>query len=421
LAVLDALLAPAVSRGLLYPVFGARPLEVITDRDRVRAVRLSAPHGDLWVEAGYFIDATEQGDLLPLAGAEFVTGAEAQTETGEDHAPPAAEPGNLQAVTWCFAVDHLEGEDHRIDEPEQYRFWRGFVPDLDPPWPGRLLSLTYSDPRSLQPKELAFVPPSGSGPPPPTGALNLWLYRRIIDPTNFLPGRYRSGITVVNWPQNDYLLGNLVTGGEAETARHLEGARQLSLSLLYWLQTEAPRPDGGAGWPGLRLRRDVMGTSDGLAKFPYIRESRRIRAEFTVLEQHISRAARAALADGGEPVAERFPDSVGIGSYHLDLHPSTGGDNTIDFASVPFQIPLGALIPQRIENLLAGCKNIGTTHITNGCYRLHPVEWTVGEAAGALAATSLNTGEPPRATRNDPARLACFQADLARQGFELEW
>ena len=154
---------------------------------------------------------------------------------------------------------------------------------------------------------------------------------------------------------------------------------------MYWLQTEAPRPDGGTGWPGLRLRADVVGTEDGLAKYPYIRESRRILAEFTVLEEHCGRENRA-LVTGGERAtvrAAQFDDSVGIGSYHIDLHPSTGGDNYIDFASLPFQIPLGALLPRRMKNLLPAAKNIGTTHITNGCYRLHPVEWNIGEAAGA--------------------------------------
>ena len=80
---------------------------------------------------------------------------------------------------------------------------------------------------------------------------------------------------------------------------------------------------------------------------------------------------------------------MGVGSYRIDLHPSTGGNNYIDISSLPFQIPLGALIPRRVENLLPACKNLGTTHITNGCYRLHPVEWAIGEAAGALAAYCL--------------------------------
>ena len=122
---------------------------------------------------------------------------------------------------------------------------------------------------------------------------------------------------------------------------------------------------------------------DGLAKAPYIRESRRILAEFTVLEQHVGTEARREDSKAPDPSAEPFPDSVGVGSYRIDLHPSTGGDNYIDISSLPFQVPLGALIPRRVENLLPACKNLGTTHITNGCYRLHPVEWGIGEAAGA--------------------------------------
>ena len=61
------------------------------------------------------------------------------------------------------------------------------------------------------------------------------------------------------------------------------------------------------------------------------------------------------------------------------------------------------------------------THITNGCYRLHPVEWNIGEAAGALAAHCLDTGLAPRQVRRDPERLADFQRLLANQGVELEW
>ena len=93
----------------------------------------------------------------------------------------------------------------------------------------------------------------------------------------------------------------------------------------------------------------------------------------------------------GNSQAEEFKDSVGVGSYRIDLHPSSGGDNYIDVSSLPFQIPLGALIPKRVENLIPACKNLGVTHITNGCYRLHPVEWNIGESAGALAAHAMKT------------------------------
>lgn len=170
----------------------------------------------------------------------------------------------------------------------------------------------------------------------------------------------------MNWPQNDYWLGPLVGVSEEERQRHERGARQLSLAFLYWMQTEAPRLDGGIGYRGLRLRRDVVGTHDGLAKHIYVRESRRIHGEFTVLEQHIGVEARAGI-EGAEP----FFDSVGIGSYRLDLHPTTGQRTYVDIGSWPFQIPLGALIPIRVENLLAAGKNLSVTHITNGCCRMH--------------------------------------------------
>jgi hypothetical protein len=119
--------------------------------------------------------------------------------------------------------------------------------------------------------------------------------------------------------------------------------------------------------------------------------------------------------------AEVFPDSVGVGCYRIDLHPSAAGTNYIDVSSVPFQIPLGALIPRRLENLLPGCKNIGTTHITNGCYRLHPVEWNIGEAAGSLAAHAVRTRQSPRSIRNTATSLKDFQRLLTQQGVELSW
>jgi hypothetical protein len=112
---------------------------------------------------------------------------------------------------------------------------------------------------------------------------------------------------------------------------------------------------------------------------------------------------------------------VGVGSYRIDLHPSTGGDNYIDVGSLPFQIPLGALIPRRVENLLAASKNIGTTHITNGCYRLHPVEWNIGESAGLAAAHAIATRTTPRQIRNSGKLLKEFQSVIQAQGVEIAW
>ncbi len=416
LAVLEELFAPFVGGRRILVLLRHRASAAAVSGDRVEAVRVQSLESgnELVLRAPFFADATELADLLPMTHTEYVTGFESRAETGEPHAPDGAQPRNWQAFTCGFVMDYLAGEDHTIEKPREYDFWRDFVPSLKPPWPGRLLSLEYGDPASGKARNLGCDPVKGAG---------LWSYRRIADRTNFAPGAYPGDLSLVNWPQNDYLLGNLCEGSAEEAARHRASAKQLSLSLLYWLQTEAPRPDGGAGWIGLRLRPDVVGTEDGLTKYPYIRESRRLRAEFTVKEQHVGTEARmgeTGLKRDAVSAAE-FADSVGIGSYRIDLHPSTGGDNSIDISSLPFQIPLGALLPVRVENLLPACKNLGVTHITNGCYRLHPVEWNIGEAAGTLAAFCVARKRRPREVRQHRELLKDFQDLLARDGVPLAW
>ncbi len=420
LAVLRDMLAPHVSSGRVRILLRHKALSAEVKGDRVEAVEVRDLANDRRVilKGSYFLDATELGDLLPMTKTEFVTGFESQKETGEPHAPAEAQPDNQQAFTFCFAVDYLADEDHRLEKPEEYDFWRKYIPKLRPNWPGPLLGWKMSEPITLKERAVCFDP-TGPG----SGGMNLWLYRRILDRRNFRSGSHRADVCLVNWPQNDYWLGNLVGVTAEEAERHLRRAKQLSLSLLYWMQTAAPRPDGGAGWKGLRLRTDVVDTADGLAKYAYIREARRIRAEFTVVEQHVGTEARQKKTGkkGDELTAERFADSVGMGSYRIDLHPTSGGDNYLDISSLPFQIPLGALLPRRVENLLPACKNIGVTHITNGCYRLHPVEWNIGESAGALVAFCLTRKEPPRQVRKRGKLLADFQKRLRDEGVELQW
>lgn len=256
--------------------------------------------------------------------------------------------------------------------------------------------------------------PLFAGPTDQAGVYDLWHARRIAWRGHFEPGAYASDITLANWPQMDYWERPVVGVSAKAQARALEASRQLSLAFFHWMQTEAPRHDGGYGYRGLRLRGDVLGTDDGLAKQAYYREGRRIRAAFTVLEQHIGVAARMDSA-------ESFFDSVGIGAYRIDLHPSTRGRNTVDIDSFPFQIPLGALLPERVDNLLPACKNLGTTRITNGAYREHATEWSIGEASGTLAAFALARSLPPRAVREDGDLMAEYQRTLESQGVLLAW
>lgn len=409
LAVLESMLAAEVARGTVQVRLQCKPVAAETRGDRVEAVRLLdlATEEEEWVRADYVLDATELGDVLALAGVEYVSGAESRAETGEPHAPETGDAENVQGLTWCLAMGYDPDADHTVDRPDFYARWRDYVPAVTPAWPGKMLSWTYTQPITGEPITATFAPEEGEG--------TFWRYRRLIGRENWAPGYEPHEATLCNWPQNDYLEGNIIDKSEEEVARYLQEARELSLSLFYWLQTEAPRQDGGTGFPGLYLRPDITGTADGLAKAPYIRESRRIRAQFTVTENHIGQQARGAES------AAAFADSVGVGCYRIDLHPSTGKDNYIDISSLPFQIPLGALIPVRVENVLPACKNLGTTHISNGCYRLHPVEWNIGEAAGLLAAFCLQQDLLPQQVHGDKVLLEEFQGLLRTQGVELEW
>ncbi|MFC3499408.1 FAD-dependent oxidoreductase [Micromonospora krabiensis] len=413
-AVLDEMLMRYVSAGRVTVLHHHVPVAAATDGDRITAVTLENRRdgGQLTVTAALVADATELGDLLDLAGVEHVVGAESQDETGERYAAPVADPTDQQAITWCFPLEYRPGEEHVVDRPASYDHWKTHV---DPFWPGPQLSWEKIDIHTMSGKVNRIF----EGDLDAVRLPDLWHFRRIRARTQFQPDLVDTDITLVNWPNIDYWEAPLVGPDIDETARQraLRRCKELSLSYLHWMQTEAPRPDGGHGYPGLRLRPDLTDTDDGLAKSVYVRESRRIRARFTVLEHHVAVTDRPEGAG-----SEIFDDAVGVGHYNIDLHPSTAGINYVNLECYPFQIPLGALIPVRMRNLLPANKNIGTTHITNGCYRLHPVEWSIGEAVGALAAYCLDGGHEPAAVADSTTLTADYQRLLGGTlGIPLAW
>ncbi len=417
-AVLCEMLAPFISSGAVTILRRHIPVAASMQSDTVRGMvfRSLLTGAEREVTGRYILDATELGDVLPLTGTEYVTGAESVNQTGEPHAVSGdPQPHNQQGITHCFALSHHPGEDWTIDRPAAYDFWQTY---RAPFWPGPHLGWTDINPATGLPRTLSLFGPQDdpdlftANGQYAWGTQGMWHYRRIRSHQLMQDGG--SDISLVNWPQNDYWLKPIIDVPESDAALALKSARELSLSLLYWLQTEAPHPDGRTvGYPGLRLRPDQTGTEDGLAQSVYVRESRRIQAETTLCEQHVSSALR--------PSAEDFPDSVGIGCYRIDLHPTTGGDNYLDIGCHPFTIPLGALVPVRVDNLLPACKNLGVTHLTNGATRLHPVEWAIGEAAGHLAAFCLDRNCLPRAVRASPALLSDFQNQLEGDGVPIRW
>ncbi len=328
------------------------------------------------LEGSVFIDATELGDLLPLAGAGFHSGADARAETGEPEAEDAADPDALQSFTYPFVLANGGG---------------GTVPARPPAYDRDSSQynfvVTYPDGHSLTYGMFEKLP----GTPG-----SFWEYRRLVAGA--------TDLAMINWPGNDVCDPGYLSREPVTAARALQHGKQVSLGFAWWLHQQAPQ---------LVLRTGEMGTADGLSQYPYIREARRMNALVTVREQDVA----APWQPGARGRA--FDDTAGIGLYAIDIHGCSPRKPLP--ASKPYQIPMGALISRDVANLLAGGESIGTTHVTNGAYRLHPTEWAIGEAAGTLAAYAVRHRRTPVEIYRDHAALRGVQRELLRAGHPLIW
>jgi hypothetical protein len=333
---------------------------------------------------GYVLDATETGDLLPLAKIPYVVGSEARADTNEPHAAEQPNPGCVQSFTYPFIVERRDGERHEIPKPAGYEEIlkrQDFTLSINYPkengWKGLVEYRMYGEDAPI---------PNNMSPGP------FFRWRRVrVRPTE---------LALMNWPRQDYAAESILDREPADLVRILERAKQTSVAFLYWLQHDLHHLE-------LLLRPDEMGTSDGLSKYPYIRESRRMVARSRVVEQDIVDEHQPG------PRARWFDDSIGTGFYMVDIHPCGANERGRMMMPHPFQVPMSALLPKTETNFLPAGKNIGITHLTNGAFRLHPIEWMVGEAAGTIASVAIEQGRWPEAR--------AVQQDLARAGVPLVW
>jgi hypothetical protein len=200
-----------------------------------------------------------------------------------------------------------------------------------------------------------------------------------------------------NWyPGNDYPYKSIYLDKAATAAQKADWEGGLDLSAISGAEETAVafyfymKERNTQSWDTHYLHGDddlnMMGTPTGLSKFPYIRCGRRILGlqNFRLLQRYLL----PATTGPGAITSFRFYDSVGIGNYAMDSHfvnGSTGiGHNNEKPA--PFYLPYRAIASSNVRNLLSGCKSFAGTYWTNSAYRLHPIEWAVGSAAGVAAA-----------------------------------
>lgn len=390
---LRSLAAPYIKSGRLTLLPRSAPIVAERDGRNLKSVVVYGfeTHKFLRLTGAVFIDATELGEFMPMAKAEYVTGAEARSQTGEPDAPLVGDPNAAQSFTYTFVLKQGRPVP-AAEKPLGYEKYRSHFSFDSTDADGKTLSYAMY-------KQLPNTPGS------------FWSYRRVIAKDQFRAGVFASDLSLINWDSNDVCDNDLLSMDPDKEAKAMQHGKQVAKSFAWWLQNEAPHDDGqGKGFPEVFVEASAMGSADGLSQFPYIREARRLKALHTIHEQDVvTKKARALW----------FTDTVGIGQYPIDLHACGSVAKMPD--AKPFQIPLGSLISSNVDNLLAAGKNIGTTHITNGAYRVHATEWAIGSAAGTVAATAIKNHIQVKQIESEASDLRRVQRELIAAGQPLVW
>jgi hypothetical protein len=146
---------------------------------------------------------------------------------------------------------------------------------------------------------------------------------------------------------------------------------------------------------------------------PYVREARRAIGMMTLTAADIRREGTPGVA------VRRFPSALAVGDYPLDLHGCFQaadldcGDSASDMATGHggvFQVPLEVFVPEVVDGLVLAEKNISVSRLVNGATRLQPITMMTGQAAGALAALTAQRGVPPREIRAVDVQWALLEA-----------
>jgi hypothetical protein len=409
-------------------------------------IRFVAPSSKDW----YVIEATETGEIVGLTDVPYKLGIDPVSYLEPSSSSVNEDLYCTQGFTYTFAMEATkEAQSHQM--PSFYPEHQGYYSyELD-----RLadfnLVFTYRriwSPKTGQAEKFRGV--SFTAPTPGDISMQNWTWGN-----DYRPGTSTDNLVYTR--QQLAETGQLEPGGWLGGLRTntLRKGEEHALGYFYWLvegTTDSQLGDGvKKPYPNHRLLSGLdspMGTMHGLSKYPYIREGRRIIGRvypgysqgFKVSEIDISRRNyrdeyyRANLdastyrrlwtvIDGLEAISNKnvdidtlkqrtrstiYPDSVGIGHYAIDFHPCMNespaekagntereGERRGGGQAYPFQIPLRAMIPQKIDNLLVTGKSIATSHIAAAAYRVHSFEWSSGAAAGITATFALENSLMP--------------------------
>ena len=333
----------------LEPYFGTEVI-AIEKRERGWKIKFKSSSQTIILFAKIVIDATELGDIAARVGAAYDVGMDSRKTHGEDIAP-INENDVIQDMTYVMILkDHFK--DMTIEKPQ------GYDPEV-------FYCASESDQCKIGEKMNRTLWPKDS----------LLSY-----------GRLPKGKVMINWPinGNDYYV-NVIEQTSEERHQSFEKAKLKSLQFLYYLQSEL-------GFNTYGLVADEFPTDDGFPLIPYHRESRRINGITTLTVNHIAKPYDQQQA--------LYRTGVAVGDYPVDHHHASHPDAQnlpeLHFYPVPsYNVPIGCLLPQNIDNFIVAEKSISVTNIVNGTTRLQPVVLQIGQAAGVIAALGVQENLSP--------------------------
>jgi hypothetical protein len=359
----------------------------------------------LKIKCSVLIDATEYGDILPLAKADY--------RAGNSVTPFLNQEAMIQDITWPAIIRHYPN-----GIPPHLRVRR--------PLPG------YEEARRNYESYVTADGQNFKGVYPvqlPVNFVTHNAYRGLPDSSTYWnydgqPQNWKNiSKSAVNWG-NDYPGKDSWNGRSGLPVRYLEDpilrakvekdAFIKTLHFIYYIQNEL-----GENWsvaddeylfdePPVAARglpADWLEVARRMPPIPYVRESRRILGDYTLTSSELLRNS-LSYRDG--QTSQEFDDAIAIGGYILDLHgANTDSDMEWEMGEKsssaalnrprgPFQVPLRILIPKNVEGLIAAEKHHSMSRWAAGALRLQPICMMVGQAAGALAALSAQAGVPPR-------------------------
>lgn len=325
----------------LQVLFNSRFVGVQTNGTKIVAARFInlQTKKPFLVVADVFIDATELGDVLAAAKLPYSLGMEAGSETGERVGVNQTNK-IVQDLTYVATLkDYGPAADCTIVKPAGYN-----------PAEFDASNTNYYHNKSRK--------------APSVDAQKMLEY-----------GKLPNGKYMINWPNygNDTYL-NIVELTPAQRDRELVKAKETTKRFVYFIQREL-------GFKNLGLADDEFPTTDRLALMPYHRESRRVKGLVRFTMRHI-----AEPFTYGDPL---YRTGIAVGDYPIDHHhkKNSAAPQHLEFYPIPsFNVPLGALIPQRMSNLVIAEKSISVSNVANGTTRLQPCVLLIGQAAGTLAA-----------------------------------